>query len=1375
MDFHLGKHSIPRRSDSGPCALSFAQQRLWFLNQLEPDSAAYNQPTAVRLSGPIDLKALQKALDQIVARHETLRTTFVSLDGSPAQVIAESQGAALRVIDLREQSDAVRDAEVERLLGETIQRPFDLSRDLMLRALLLRLGEEEHILLLVMHHIACDAWSMGILWRELAALYRAFAAGQPSPLPELPVQYVDYAAWQRDRLNGEILETQLSYWKKQLENIPALQLPIDRPRPAAPSFRGAQQSFTLPKDLSAALKGLSRQENATPFMTLLAAFQTLLHRYTGQEDVAVGSPIAGRNRSEVEGLIGFFVNTLVLRADLSGDPGFREQLRRVRKVALAAYAHQNLPFEKLVEEARTERNLGESPLFRVMFGYQNVPTQAVELPGLMVSPMEVNSGTAKFDLILFMREETGGLRGSLEYNTDLFDNATIARMLGHFQTLLKGIVADPDQRLSDLPLLTEAERHQLLVEWNQTEKDYPKDKCVHELFDQQVERTPDAVAVIFPSAAGGNGNDEQLTYRELNRRANQLAHYLRKMGVGPAALVGICMKRSLEMVVALLGILKAGGAYVPLDPEYPNERLAFMLEDTRSRVLLTRRDLAGSLPARDAQVICLDTDREIIEQQSAANPESQVAPENLAYALYTSGSTGTPKAVAMSHRPLCNLLSWQLQNFRPPIAARTLQFASMSFDVSFQEIFSTWCSGGTLVMISEELRRDAAWLLRFLKAESVERLFLPFIALQQLAEAAEREESAPLGLREIITAGEPLQTTRQIASLFDRLENCRLYNQYGPTESHVVTSFTASGSPSGWSQLPPIGRPIDNTQIYLLDGRLQPVPIGVTGELHIGGACLARGYLNRPELTAEKFIPNPFSDEPEARLYKSGDLARYLPDGNIEFFGRIDDQLKIRGFRIEPGEIENALAQHAAVELAAVVAREDSPGRRRLVAYVVPRREETFTGGELRSFLKSKLPDYMTPAAFVTLEALPLTPNGKVDRRALPTPLDDHSGRREAFVAPRDTIENALAGIWQDVLGLERVGVHDDFFDLGGHSLLAVQMLDRVERLFGARLSLVSLLPAPTIRRIAEALAARRDETERSLLRQIQTGGAKPPFFFLHGDYAGGGWYCLKLAPRLGRDQPFYALAPHGINGSAPRTIETMAAAYLQMVRAVQPQGPYFLGGYCNGGVIAFEMARQLERQGQRVQLVLMIAALARTAAARRWLDNAIAGCGALFNLAPEARLKLFLRLRAAGHRVRRHWRELLRRAGWERRSTRNRAAAPSFARQLNDGYSATDQLYIQALLGYVPKPYRGRVALLAPAASRLDVGDPAAGWRPVASELEVRTVPGNHRTCIRDYLEFVADHMKACLENAQRAPRGPTHSRGVDDDKRNYHLQRGD
>ena len=1021
----------------GDLPLSFAQQRLWFLDRLEMNSPAYNIPIALQMSGTLNQGALRQALQSVIDRHESLRTTFGSVDGSPVQVVSKSWTVELPLRDLSELPEANRDEEVASLAAEEARRPFDLARGPLLRHSLLRLGQEEHVLLLTMHHIISDGWSLEVIGRELGIFYEAFSLGQPADLPELPVQYPDFSVWQRQWLRGEVLESQLSYWKGQLEDAPpVLELPADRSRPTVQTYRGASHFLTLPKSLGKSIKALSHREGVTLFMTLLAAFQTLLFRYTGQNAIVVGSPIAGRNRVETEGLIGFFVNTLALRTDLSGDPSFRDLLGRAREVCLGAFDHQDLPFEKLVEELHPERDPSRTPVFQAMMTLQGMASQPFKFQGLNVRQLRVESGISKFDLSLYVADRAEGLECTWEYSTDLFDAETIKRWMGHFQTLLEGIVTDPDQRISNLPLLTEPERRQLLVEWNDTQADYPKDKCIHELFEAQVERTPDAVAVVF--------EDQRLTYRDLNQRANQLAHHLRGLGVGPEVLVGICMERSLDMMVGLLGILKAGGAYVPLDAEYPKERIAFMLEDAQVSILLTQVCLLPALPEQDAQVICLDTGWDAVAQESEENPASPVASDNLAYVLYTSGSTGKPKGVAIEHHSPVGLVDWAGGVFDAEDLAGVLASTSICFDLSVFELFVPLSWGGTVILVKNALH---------LRTSSVKgRVTLINTVPSAMAELL-REDDLPASVRTVNLAGETL-SAQLVQQIYRQKQVKRVFDLYGPSEDTTYSTFTLREEDGPVT----IGKPLSNKQVYILDSNLQIVPIGVFGELHIAGNGLARGYHNRPELTAEKFISNPFSDQPGSRLYKTGDLARYLPDGNIEFAGRIDNQVKIRGFRVELGEIEAVLEEHQGVREAIVLAREDNPGDQRLVAYLVPDYDQRPTVGDLRDLLKQKLPEFMVPSAFMNMEVLPLTPNGKVDRRALPKP--DQSGLQwdQPFAEPRTPMEVLIAGIWNELLDVEKVGVNDNFFDLGGHSLLSMKVVAQLEKATGLLINPMELM-----------------------------------------------------------------------------------------------------------------------------------------------------------------------------------------------------------------------------------------------------------------------------------------------------------------------------
>ncbi|HEX8149385.1 MAG TPA: amino acid adenylation domain-containing protein [Pyrinomonadaceae bacterium] len=1027
--------TVPRRPEGEVPPLSFAQERLWFLHQLEPESTIYNVHAAVRLSGALDAAALGRTIDEIVRRHEAVRTTFGTVGGETVQVIAPELDLGLPVLDLSGLGPAEREAEVRRLGRAEALRPFDLTRGPLMRTTLLRLREEDHVFLLTMHHIVSDAWSMGVLIREVAALYAAFAAGRPSPLAELPIQYADFALWQRQHLTGEVLASQLEYWKGRLAGAPpSLQLPVANPRPPVQSFSGATYDFTLPEELAEGLKELSRREGVTLFMTLLAAFQTLLYRYTGEPDVVVGSPIANRTLHETEGLIGFFANTLVLRTDLSGEPSFRELLGRVREVALGAYAHQDLPFEKLVEELQPERSLSYGPLFQVVFVLQNTPQEELELPGLRLTQVPVQGETAKFDITLSMTETKRGLRGELEFNTDLFTRESARQLLDHFVVLLRRVVEEPGRPVSMLPLLDGGERRRLVDSLNDTAAEFSRDRCLHQLFAEQAGRTPDAVALI---CEGG-----RVSYRELNERAARLARHLRGRGVGPEVRVGILMERSLEMVVAVLGVLKAGGAYVPLDPNYPADRVKMMAEDAGLGAVVSRRGEAQRLALSGPwETVLLDEERARIEAQSAEELAEGMSSLGAAYVIYTSGSTGRPKGVVGLHRGAVNRFEWMWRTY--PFAAGEVccQKTSLNFLDSLWEIFGPLLRGVPVVVIPDEKVKDPARLVEVLADNRVTRIVLVPSLLRVILDSDTELQRRLPDLKWWVTSGEALPV-----ELYERfraaLPAAVLLNLYGSSEmSADATWYDTSGGITSASV--PIGRPLSNTQVYLLDRHLQPVPPGVPGEIYVGGEGLARGYHHLPAMTAERFIPHPFAREAGARLYRPGDLGRHLPDGNIEYLGRLDSQAKVRGFRVELGEIETHLEAHPGVRRALVVAREDRPGDKRLVAYTVADGGEAPKVSELRDFLKQKLPDYMVPAAFVALPELPLTPSGKVDRTALPAPDGARPELEGSYAAPRDETERVLAETWARVLGLERVGIHDNFFELGGDSILSIQAVAR--------------------------------------------------------------------------------------------------------------------------------------------------------------------------------------------------------------------------------------------------------------------------------------------------------------------------------------------
>lgn len=1065
----------PRRNGQHTFPLSFAQERLWFLDQFEPQSAVYNIPSAYHLVGALNIAALEGALNEMIKRHEILRTTFSTLNSQPVQIVAPSLRLPLQVVELRGEPEAERQVKARRLAADVAQRPFNLASGPLIRAALLRLADEQHLLVLCMHHIVSDGWSTGVLIREIGALYQSVLRGEPSTLPELRVQYGDFAVWQREWLRGEVLERQLSYWKQHLSGeLPILNLPTDRPRPSVQTFYGEHESFLLPKRLSESLRALAHQEGVSLFMMLLAAFKTLLYRYTGQEDILVGTPIANRNRKEIEGLIGFFVNTLVLRSNMAGNPTFREFLKQIRQVALGAFAHQDLPFEKLVEELRPERDMSRAPLFQVLFVQQNVPKQSFQMPELTIRPLPLDNQLAKFDLALFMDDGRDEIFGGFEYNTDLFEKTTVTRMIQHFQVLLEGIAAHPDERLSNLPLLTNEERHQLLVEWNETRADYPRGQSLHQLFEAQAARTPDAVAVVF--------GDERSTYGELNGRANQLAHHLRGLGVGPESLVGVLMERSVELVVALLGILKAGAAYLPLDPAYPPQRLAFMLEETRVPVVLTQARLREQLHVRHAaRVISLDAEWETIAREGADNLGVELSGANLAYVIYTSGSMGRPKGVMNTHEGIVNRLLWMQEAYGLSPSDSVLQKTPHSFDVSVWEFFWPLMVGARLVMARPGGHQDAAYLASVIEEEHITTLhFVPSMLHAFLAQADARRAAS---LKRVICSGEALsyELKERFYSLLPEVE---LHNLYGPTEASVDVTHWACER-DGTRRVVPIGRPIANTEIYILDREWRPAPVGVAGELFIGGIGLARGYFNRPELTAEKFIPDTFGKRRGGRLYRTGDLARFLSDGEVEFLGRIDHQVKVRGLRIELGEIEAACRSHENIDEAVVVAREDVAGDKSLVAYLTTKRGHSLTADELRSYLQQSLPQYMLPSFFVFLEEMPLTSNGKIDRKALPAPERNRQSAVAMTVA-RTPIEEVLTSIWSDVLGIEQVGIDDDFFTLGGHSLLAAQVVARVREALQAELSVRDLFEAPKIAAFAKRIELARRAAPDTALNAIQ-------------------------------------------------------------------------------------------------------------------------------------------------------------------------------------------------------------------------------------------------------------------------------------------------
>ncbi|HKV35213.1 MAG TPA: amino acid adenylation domain-containing protein [Pyrinomonadaceae bacterium] len=1319
--------TLSRRERPSSVPVSFAQQRLWVLHQLDPGNPSYNMPEAVRFAGPLNTTIFEKSLNEIVRRHEVLRTTFRTTEHEAVQIIAPAQPIDVSRLDLSTLPEAEREAEAARLTEEEAMRPFDLSTGPVLRVTLLQLAAEDHIILFTTHHIASDVWSMGVLVKELMALYSAFVEGQPSPLPELPIQYADYAIWQREWSQQPEFAKQLEYWKKQLSGAPAaLELPTDRPRPAVMSFHGAVQRFAVASHVSASLISLARQENCTLFMTLLAAFQTLLHRYTGQNDLMIGSPMAGRNRSEIEGLIGFFVNTLVLRTDLTRNPSFRALLARVREVALGAAAHQDFPFEKLVEELQPERDLSRTPLFQVMFALQNVRTEALALQDLKVAAAGAAPAIAKFDLTLFMSEANGEIGGMFEYNTDLFDDSTIRRMIEHFQRLLEGIAANPDHRLSDLPLLTAAEQHELLVKFNDTAAAYPSELCIHELFEQQALSSPSAIAVSF--------KHERLTYQELNARANQLAHHLRSLGVGPEVPVAILMKRSTEMVVALLGVLKAGGAYLPLDPSHPRERLAAMLDEAHVSVVLTEEDVESErFNTLDDENLCCLTH-----------------PENLAYVIYTSGSTAKPKGAMIPHRGLVNYLSWCTRHYSVAEGQGAPVHSPLGFDLTVTSLLAPLLAGRTVELLPEE--ESVEGLGRALQAQRDYSLVKITPAHLEVLRHTFADGSGP-GTRAFIIGGEALfneHTTfwQQCAP------GTRLINEYGPTETVVGCCIYEVPEGSSSTGAVPIGRPIANAQLYLLDKEMQPVPTGVTGELYIGGHGLARGYLARPDATAEKFVPHPFAINPGERLYKTGDLARFLGDGNLEYLGRIDNQVKLRGFRIELGEVESVLVQHPAVQETVATVREDVPGDKRLVAYVTLAGDKLPATSDLRLYLRDKLPAYMIPSAIVVLDALPLTSNGKIDHQALPAPNETSTDRANSFIAPRNLMELQLAEMWEEILNVRPIGLTDNFFDLGGHSILGLRLMARIQKQFDLDLPLATLFDGGTVEHLA-SIIRQRTVAEPTHLVTLQQGGSRQPIFFMHP--IGGGIVCYAYVARnLEADRPVYALAAYE-RDDPHESVETMAAAYIEEMRRVQPHGPYLLGGWSFGGFLALETARQLSAMGEEIGLVAILDCEA-PGLADKWQDGEPVDEDDPMVLARQleiiANRKDALQIDEEYLRQLSHDDQLL----YVMDLAKTAHIMPLELNLVQVKRSIRNlKTRVHAGRNYLPQAYPGKITLFRctevfPRYQAFLEADPTWGWKDISSQsIDLHMIPGAHETIvIEPNVQVLAERLKACIASLE-------------------------
>ncbi|AEI43702.1 non-ribosomal peptide synthetase [Paenibacillus mucilaginosus] len=1188
-----GTVTLERVSRNQPLPLSFDQYRLWFLHQLDPDSIHYNINKAFRFRGPLQHERFESALNRIIARHESLRTVFRFEGQEPCQVIHGELRLSMPITDLRALPEEQREAEAVRLMNAEAEVPFRLDTGPLLRARMYRLGEDDQLILFTIHHIIADFGSLGKIIQELAHFYTAETKGEAGELPPLPVQFADYAYWQKAKMQGEQYHKQLNYWKEKLGGeLPVLRMPMDRPRPPVMTYNGDNVQITIPKELTARLGEVSRRNGVTLFMTLLAAYQTLLYRYTGQEDICIGTPISARTQPELQGVIGQLINTLVLRTSLEGEPTFAELLKRTRKTAFGAFAHQDIPFEKLVEELRTERDMSHNLFFQTMLMHLSAPVEDIQLsPDISIEPYEFQKKTSTFELNFTITEQNGEMLGSMDYNTDLYNRATIQRLLGHFRSLLEAVADDPQRSIADLPILEKEERSRIVDVWSgrQAARELPQ-ACIHELFSEQAARTPEAPAVRH--------RGQMCTYRELEERSNRLAHYLIGRGAGHGKLVGLCMERSIDMVAGLLAILKSGGAYVPIDPSYPEERQKLMLRSSGAELLLTVEAHADRLRKEDCAVIAVDTMREAIESESAVPPVTGVQQDDLMYVIYTSGSTGTPKGVMVSHKGVVNHCAGVTELFGLEAQDRVLQFTSVSFDVAVQEIFPALLAGAELVLWKDAYLTEGGEFLDWIGEQGITVLNLTTAYWNSLVSDLQLGRAGlPQDLRLVIVGGEKVSPETYSAWKQVTGGRVRWINDYGLTETTITAAMFEPEA--GWEpgHIVPVGRPLAGMEIYILDGKGQPVPTGVFGELYIGGTGVALGYWGQPELTRERFVPHPLPGATEAKVYKTGDLARFLPDGQVEFLGRLDHQVKIRGYRIELGEVEAALAQYGKLAQAVVLPRKSPAGTTQLAAYIVLS-EHTVSIDELKAFLKGRLPDYMVPSHYVVLDHIPLTVNGKVDTAALPQPEQLPSSVRE-YIAPCTASEETAAAIWGSILGIPNIGVLDSFFEQGGNSLLATQVISQAKSLYGCTIPLRTLFEYPVLADWAEQVDRIRGgerDTERCLVK-INRKGSRIPLFLIHP--VGGSITCyFTLARQLGEDQPFYALQAHGMvsENSTLDTVEKMADHYIHEIRQIQPHGPYRLGGWSMGGFIAYEIARRLKQEGEEViQLALIDSYLSKT------------------------------------------------------------------------------------------------------------------------------------------------------------------------------------
>ena len=1281
-------------------AASFGQQRLWMLDRLLQNKAAYNETVVDRLTGPLDVRAFERALNEVVRRHDVLRTRYAVIDGGLQQIVAPASEPALPVEDLGILPPAEREPQARRRAQTEFALPFDLARGPLMRAKLLRLAAQEYWLVLTVHHSVFDRWSASVFARELGALYTAFSRGQASPLPDLPMRYADYAEWQRESLAGDKLERLCAHWTAALAGVESLDLPLDRLRPAVASQRGGQVDFEVGEALTQALRDLGRREGATLFMTLLAAFQVLLWRWSGQDDIVVGVPVAGRGRHELESLIGFFVNMLVIRNDLSGDPSFAAHLRRVREVAVDAYAHAELPFEKLVERLAPSRDLARNPIYQVSFRMGNTPPLGLRLPGVAIERVHgLGTVSAKFDLSIGANETAGGLSFKAEYATDLFDRDTIECMTEQFTALLRNIATDPQRAVSRLPLYDQHERARLIAQGRRPATGYPSDASIEELFEAQARARPDSVAVVD----AGN----PLTYGEIDARADRLARILGDCDLGARRYVGICLERGSDLAAGMLAILKARAAYVPLDPDLPPERLAHIVADAGISLVVTVDRFAPRLPPGIGRIICVDQPGDDAPAP-ANNPLRGNAPDDVAYVMYTSGSTGVPKGVAVTHRAVIRLVcdTDYVTLGRDDVIA---QLANPAFDAATFEIWGALLNGARLVTIPREIvltpREFAATLQR-------ERVTTAFLTTALFNHVAREMPSAFRGCRNVLFGGEAAEP-HWVEAILRAGAPDRLLHMYGPTETTTFATWHEVHAIAPGAPTIPIGRPIANCEVYILDTHREPVPLGVPGEVFIGGPGVARGYVGNPQLSQERFVPNPFATEPGERLYKTGDRARFLANGGIEFLGRFDRQVKIRGHRVELEEVEAVIERLPDVKAAVVELRGDTTETRQLIAYVVDAERDRPPPTDLWNRLRPLLPEYMLPATILWLRSLPLNSNGKIDRSALPAVRGAGAPPIGVPVAPRDMFEHLLARIWGRLLDRESVGVFDHFFELGGHSLMAAQLCAEIERETGLDVPLTALFADDTIAGLARALRDRPSGADATILA-VNEDGTLPPLAFLHGDLNGGGFYSRSLAQALGSDQPVLVVQPHGVGNSAiPETIEAMAADRIRDLRTIAPHGPYVVGGYCNGAFVAFEMARQLRAQGAQVPAVVVIEARPP----RDGDASAATDAGQMYFTIDE-------------------------RGGLRPLAARDR-------------YSDAQLRYLRAMDNYRGGACSSHLVLVRSRTSAGAVRD--LGWTRFFPSSEIHVLPGNHETLVtRHVFELAATIRSSLARVMERAAAGP-------------------